>query len=141
MKIEPLCTYCNNHRAQLNSKSCKNCKQQRISNRLLKIYGITFQEYSEKLSKQGGMCAICHERRGQPNLNKRLMPVDHNHKTGKTRDILCPNCNVALGLMDENQKYLNNMINYIEKHNNIKLTNKIQTRKLLMPKINQYSDI
>ena len=61
-------------------------------------YGITLQEYNAMDSGQGHVCKIC--KRKQPN-GKRLV-VDHNHRTGKVRRLLCHQCNVGLGQFDDN---------------------------------------
>lgn len=55
-------------------------------------YGITIEDYDQLLNKQGGTCAIC----GIVPTNKRL-DVDHCHKTGMIRGLLCNICNMALG--------------------------------------------
>lgn len=59
----------------------------------LKKYGITTDQYTEMLEKQQGMCAICGDTH---NRGKRLC-VDHCHKTGKIRGLLCLSCNIMLG--------------------------------------------
>jgi hypothetical protein len=74
------------------------------------IYGITLEEYAAKQMAQGGGCALCggvHK--------KRWLHVDHDHKTGKVRGLLCIRCNVALerveevtGWIEKVQVYLSN---------------------------------
>lgn len=62
----------------------------------LKKYGITSEQYDLLLESQDGKCAIC----GKPNIKKGKvvrMGIDHNHKTGKVRGLLCYKCNQALG--------------------------------------------
>lgn len=59
--------------------------------RLLKKYGITGSQYELRLLNQGGACAIC---RRFPKT-KRLC-VDHDHKTGQVRGLLCYMCNRKL---------------------------------------------
>lgn len=56
-----------------------------------KVYGLSPEQYAELLSRQGGRCAIC---RGRPK-SKRLA-VDHDHKTGAVRGLLCSRCNAEL---------------------------------------------
>jgi len=55
-------------------------------------YGISRYQLNEMLLDQEDKCAIC-----QIELDWRKMHVDHNHKTGKVRGLLCYKCNVALG--------------------------------------------
>jgi hypothetical protein len=44
--------------------------------------------YDRLLGEQGGVCAIC----GNPPKTRRLH-IDHDHKTGKVRGLLCHRCN------------------------------------------------
>jgi len=53
-------------------------------------YGITEKQYNTLLHKQNGCCAVCE--RSASAFNKRLS-VDHNHKTGVIRGLLCFFCN------------------------------------------------
>ena len=52
---------------------------------------ITFEEYQKMLIDQNGVCAIC---KHPP--KKRALNVDHNHKTGAVRGLLCFWCNKHL---------------------------------------------
>ena len=52
-------------------------------------------------------CAIC-------GTTEKLVG-DHDHATGKPRGILCRNCNVALGNMQDNPKRLRYAAEYLEK--------------------------
>lgn len=56
---------------------------------LRRVYGITEAQYDEVLEHQGGACAIC---RKPPAAGKNLH-VDHDHKTGAVRGLLCMPCN------------------------------------------------
>lgn len=63
-------------------------------------FGITLEEYAEKLETQRGCCAICGKEAGE-NLvgtheNKELA-VDHDEVTGLVRGLLCDNCNNGIG--------------------------------------------
>src|SRR5207249_694982 len=53
--------------------------------------GVTDAEYDRLLAAQGGGCAIC----GNPPKTRRLH-VDHDHKTGEVRGLLCHRCNRLL---------------------------------------------
>jgi hypothetical protein len=58
--------------------------------RLQRTYGITLDQYDLMLAAQGGRCAICP--RPAESMNTRLH-VDHDHKTGLIRGLLCWWCN------------------------------------------------
>lgn len=73
-------------------------------------YGITIEDYNKILVKQEERCAICG--RHQCNFDKKLH-IDHDHKTGKIRGLLCYNCNHAIGKFFDNTEYLQNAINYL----------------------------
>lgn len=57
--------------------------------RLQRQYGITAQEYAEILAFQGGTCWIC----GTAPAEGKNLNVDHDHKTGLVRGLLCWSCN------------------------------------------------
>lgn len=76
-------------------------------NRLQSKYGITAAQRDAMLKRQGGKCAGCRKpTRGV---------VDHCHTTGKVRGILCPACNIALGLTKDDPKTLRRLACYLEK--------------------------
>lgn len=56
---------------------------------LRRTYGITEAEYLQVLEYQGGRCAICH-RKPAPGKN---LHVDHDHRSGVVRGLLCMPCN------------------------------------------------
>lgn len=78
-------------------------------------YGITLKQYDEMLKQQNEVCVICSE----VNLNGKLLCVDHDHKTGKVRGLLCDSCNHVLGMGKENVDRLAKAILYLEKHKTI----------------------
>jgi len=61
-----------------------------------KRYGITLEDYNELLIKQKGRCAIC----GSLPKHRRL-DIDHDHKTGQIRGLLCNRCNQGLGYLGQ----------------------------------------
>jgi len=69
-------------------------------------------EYAKMLAAQNGKCEICRE---ECSVRNRLA-VDHCHRTGKIRALLCHNCNVTLGLVKEDPFILICMIQYIRVH-------------------------
>lgn len=78
---------------------------------LKRRYGITTEQYDKLLKDQNGLCKLCGNPSGFKNSNKRLF-VDHNHKTGKVRGLLCNGCNIALGKLDLDN-WLTNALDYL----------------------------
>ena len=78
---------------------------------LRKKYGITQKTYLVMLKAQGGACFIC---RNTPRDSARWMAVDHNHKTGQVRGILCWRCNNKfLGRYRENPEMHKRAVEYL----------------------------
>jgi len=75
---------------------------------LMKKYRLTIENYDKMLVAQNGVCAIC----GHP-PNWRCLSVDHNHITGNVRGLLCTNCNMMLGLVDDSIEILRSAIEYL----------------------------
>jgi len=73
-------------------------------------YGMTLEEYESIIRAQQERCAICGEHMNQPH-------VDHDHKTGKVRGLLCRRCNPALGGFKDDPRILMRAIAYLEQHN------------------------
>jgi hypothetical protein len=72
-------------------------------------YGMTPGEYEALLIKQGGVCAICR----QPSKGKALA-IDHDHRTGKVRGLLCDLHNRGLGYFQDNPALLGAAKTYLE---------------------------
>jgi len=62
--------------------------------------------------KQGHACAMC----GDKPTDKKL-GVDHNHKTGAIRGLLCGTCNTALGMLKDDPAIILKAYNYLTIHN------------------------
>jgi hypothetical protein len=85
---------------------------------LVRAYGITEARYEEMFSEQSGLCAIC--RKAETHIDKvrgtpKSLAVDHCHRTGVVRDLLCWTCNSTLGKIGESVDLLRAMIGYLEK--------------------------
>lgn len=97
---------------------CKDCKSEHGSDYkkrggrswyLRSTYGITPQTYAEMLFLQGGVCKIC----SGVNPSGKELCVDHDHKTGAVRGLLCSNCNTAIGLLREDPELLARAAEYL----------------------------
>ncbi len=83
---------------------------------LRNAYGLTSEQYEERVSAQKGLCAICG---GSPTGNGKSgnkLNVDHNHVTGEVRDLLCWRCNKLLGDASDNPTILRQAAEYLERH-------------------------
>lgn len=92
--------------------------------RLRLKYGTTEEEINQMYIDQNYQCAICKKVVTETKINKRGKPVrqlqiDHCHKTGKLRELLCKKCNMGLGSFDDDKERLYNAIAYLNKHTNI----------------------
>lgn len=105
-------------------KGCVSCARRRATSwnvanpdrlrakNLMYSYGITPVEYDKILEDQSGVCAICGE---QCSCRGRLA-VDHDHRTGVVRGLLCNNCNRSLGLLKDSREVLLSAVAYLDKH-------------------------
>jgi len=85
-------------------------------NYLKKKYNLTIEEYDKMVKKQNNKCAICGNcETTKRNRKTNVLVVDHNHKTGKVRGLLCRDCNLTLGHLNEDIFILKNCIKYLEK--------------------------
>lgn len=90
----------------------------RRNNALKLKYGITIEDYESIFANQNGKCAICNcefvanKQRGWG--GKKEPCVDHNHKTGKVRGILCRQCNLSLSMI-ENENFISKAQQYLAK--------------------------
>ena len=101
------------HYRKWKSNGGNRCPRKQKGYWLKNKYGITLDEYEDLLTVQNNKCAIC----GTPEPTGYNWHVDHCHKTGSVRGILCSKCNQALGLVNENIEILKSMEKYICKHN------------------------
>lgn len=74
-------------------------------------YGLTVKDYDDMFAAQGGICAICGT--DQPGGRAGRFHVDHCHRTGRVRGLLCSKCNFGLGAFDDVAGRLENAIAYL----------------------------
>jgi hypothetical protein len=88
--------------------------------RLRRLYGISLEQYNALHNAQGGTCAICGE--SEKRINKFGVSldlcVDHCHKTGKVRGLLCCACNRAIGYFRDNPSLCHSGGYYLVKYRN-----------------------
>jgi Recombination endonuclease VII len=76
--------------------------------RLRSTYGLSWDEYQAMLARQGGFCAMCKTKSNRP------LCVDHCHKTGMVRGILCHPCNLTIGFCRDSTKLTRAATAYLE---------------------------
>ena len=141
-----ICTKCNEHK-ELNTinfqprkdstsgfrGTCREClnkakKEYRNSNRgnytyrsseYIRKYGITYDEYIKMLEKQNYKCKICGNT--DPDISGKIkhFHIDHDHKTGKVRGLLCDKCNRGLGMFNDDITLLQQAITYLKDNNEL----------------------
>lgn len=77
---------------------------------LKKKFNISLEDYNALLEKQNGTCAIC----SVTHSHGRRLSVDHCHKTGNIRGLLCAQHNTALGSFQDKIQDLYKAIKYLE---------------------------
>jgi hypothetical protein len=102
--------YWQKHKVRLYDKHKKwlqeNPAKQRSYN-LKKLHGIDLETYEIMFMEQAQVCAICGQER-EENLH-----VDHDHKTGLIRGLLCTDCNKGLGMFQDNPDWLSAASKYL----------------------------
>jgi len=117
-----LYSLCKGCAAAKSSKIYKNNQEsenvRRYEARVKAEYGITVEQKDLIFREQGEVCAVCKS----PSVRRRVRgrdqtwPIDHDHKTGKVRGILCSPCNMVLGLVGDSEQVLLSMVDYIRKY-------------------------
>jgi len=96
---------------------CKSCAKESTRNFFAKnpgyqrkrAYGMDNAEFERLLASQNGGCAICETPIDKPH-------VDHDHKSGRVRALLCKHCNLGLGHFFDDPKMLNRASQYLVFH-------------------------
>lgn len=118
------CPYGHIDEIYVSSGTCKTCQREssraygrrnikKIVDRFkVRVYGVEPEEFNALLAKQNNLCASCDD---VLKLDNRSTHLDHNHKTGKIRGILCHKCNTGLGLFNDDIVRLQKAIEYLRK--------------------------
>lgn len=104
---------------------CKISKEWRANNKekraafarrewMKRKYGMTPSDYDALLREQGGLCAICRtEGKKQRKDIRYALHIDHDHRTGRVRGLLCHRCNTVLGNAGDSQDILARAMAYL----------------------------
>lgn len=103
--------------------SCKECLNKKRAEHALRTtlakFDLTPETYEALLSQQDYKCAICGSAdkgtrpTGKP---RKLFSIDHCHRTGKARGLLCNKCNLGLGNFNDDLRLLDAATGYLRRH-------------------------
>jgi hypothetical protein len=118
--LERTNAYKQNNRDLTREKSrqayAKNPKHQRMHS-VKSAYKLTFEEYQSLIDKHGNCCHLCKTPEVLINPRTKIpinLAVDHDHKTGIIRGLLCNRCNLILGRMQDDPKLLILAAEYVD---------------------------
>src|SRR5574341_501963 len=87
-----------------------------LANARRRKYGITQEQFNAQLAAQNGQCAVC--RTTSAGGRDGTWQVDHDHKTGKMRGVLCVACNIGIGLFNDDEARLSAAVTYLRRGEN-----------------------
>lgn len=80
--------------------------------RRLRKFGLTAEQYFQIKSDQNSKCALCDF---LPSEDDYALAVDHCHRTGRVRGLLCHRCNTALERVDDIPDWIERVLAYKKK--------------------------
>jgi hypothetical protein len=104
------CLVCHNRRGREYYRNSAVRRRKQRESYVIRKYGLSIEPLQEMLFRQGGRCAICLKHWQDCAPAKQVLHeviflqylyVDHDHRTGKVRGLLCNACNTAIGLFEE----------------------------------------
>jgi hypothetical protein len=112
-------------RAMQPCKECRKARSRELKERperkrqirswnLQSHYGISLDDYEALLAKQGGVCAICAKPPSSNGPRQKYLHVDHDHSDGRVRGLLCANCNIGIGNLQDDPALLRKGAEYLE---------------------------
>lgn len=107
----------NLERSRENSKSYQKRFPNKQKEWALKKYNLTFDEFIKLRKNQQDLCKICQNKETNPQYS--VLAVDHDHKTGKVRGLLCGHCNTGLGKFKDNISILERAISYLKENGDV----------------------
>ena len=90
---------------------CRSCNSLKMRQHHLKTkYNLSPDQYEEMSKAQNHLCAIC----GRTRQKTKRFAVDHCHKTGALRGLLCASCNSGIGKLGDSIEMLEKAIHYLK---------------------------
>jgi len=82
----------------------------------MRAYGVSREQFDSMIKEQSGQCDICGRTIVDGGKKARAPHIDHCHKSGKVRALLCIHCNTMLGSAMDNPNVLRRAAKYLETH-------------------------
>ncbi len=87
----------------------KKASQRLLYNRRIR-FGLSKDKIEDLYKLHDNRCAICGKTEQE---NKRALSIDHDHNTEEIRGLLCNNCNIGIGNLQDNPQLLLNAYIYL----------------------------
>jgi len=100
------------HITKYNNQWNKDHRDHRRQCKIERLYGLSHKNWLKMWEDQNGRCKICGENFTKPGDAN----VDHNHKTGKIRGLICRKCNLGLGNFNDDPELLIKASKYLKKY-------------------------
>jgi hypothetical protein len=116
------CLLCHNRRGREYYRNSAVRRRKQRESYVIRKYGLSIESLREMLFRQGSRCAICLKHWQDCAPAKQVLYevvflqylyVDHDHKTGKVRGLLCNACNTAIGLFQEDPVRMTSALSYL----------------------------
>lgn len=103
------------HRRMHGTPGAWDAREAKANERMLRVYGITRDEYDRRVQTQGDRCACCgtSEKGKGRNGPRKLWCIDHDHVTGAIRGLLCHQCNAGIGNLGDNADGVRRALEYL----------------------------
>lgn len=102
--------FCEDNQTLFEDKKSTKNKQDNYRYKHLEKYGLDYNSYMDLLKKQNYKCKVC---KTQNKSYEKSLSVDHCHKTGRVRGLLCSSCNIGIGHFKDSIELLQSAIEYL----------------------------
>lgn len=107
------CKNCKNkYRKIWNQNNPEKRKMHRKIHKKLRKYKLKRKDYNKMVEYQGGKCVICEK----TCTKNPVLSIDHDHKTGKVRGLLCNACNSGIAFFKDDINLIERAIHYLQAH-------------------------
>jgi hypothetical protein len=79
-------------------------------------YGISKPQHDAMIEACENRCEVCRKPPSAKKSNDKRLCIDHCHRTGRVRGLLCHTCNQMLGFLENHGDRMNALAAYLEKH-------------------------